>query len=88
MGIGCVEPAIPGKTYGWHDSSSFNIARVMQLAINGGRCIDCSSACPRYSQCAGAGKSLSINTGSLETFSPSTRCWSPLTSRWSTGATR
>ena len=68
VGIGCVEPAIPGKTYGWHDSSSFNIARVMQLAINGGRCIDCSSACPRYSQCAGAGKSLSINTGSLETF--------------------
>ena len=68
VGIGCVEPCVPGKTYGWHDSSSFNIAKVMQLAINGGRCIDCSPQCPRHEKCAGAGGRLGIDTGSLETF--------------------
>jgi pyruvate formate-lyase/glycerol dehydratase family glycyl radical enzyme len=68
VGIGCVEPCVPGKTYGWHDSSSFNIAKVMQLAINGGRCIGCGSHCPRYSKCAGIGGRLGIDTGSLESF--------------------
>jgi pyruvate formate-lyase/glycerol dehydratase family glycyl radical enzyme len=68
VGIGCVEPCVPGKTYGWHDSSSFNIAKVMQLAINGGRCINCGSHCPRYSKCAGIGGRLGIDTGSLESF--------------------
>ncbi|MBN2038851.1 MAG: formate C-acetyltransferase/glycerol dehydratase family glycyl radical enzyme [Spirochaetes bacterium] len=68
VGIGCVEPCVPGKTYGWHDSSSFNIAKVMQLAINGGRCIDCGPHCMRYEKCAGAGGRLGIDTGSLETF--------------------
>jgi pyruvate formate-lyase/glycerol dehydratase family glycyl radical enzyme len=68
VGIGCVEPCVPGKTYGWHDSSSFNIAKVMQLAINGGRCIDCNPKCPRHNKCAGIGGRLGIDTGSLETF--------------------
>jgi formate C-acetyltransferase len=68
VGIGCVEPAVPGKTYGWHDSASFNLAKVLQLAINGGRCIDCGPACPRGAVCAGAGKSLGPNTGSLSSF--------------------
>ncbi|NLA75268.1 MAG: formate C-acetyltransferase/glycerol dehydratase family glycyl radical enzyme, partial [Deltaproteobacteria bacterium] len=63
-----VEPCVPGKTYGWHDSSSFNMAKVMQLAINHGRCIDCSPECMRYSKCAGIGGRLGIDTGSLETF--------------------
>jgi formate C-acetyltransferase len=64
VGIGCVEPCVPGKTYGMHDSGSFNIAKVLQLAINGGRCIDCSEKCPYYSGCKGLGP----NTGSLESF--------------------
>jgi formate C-acetyltransferase len=68
VGIGCVEPAVPGKTYGWHDSSSFNLAKVLQLSINGGRCIDCGPGCPRHAKCAGAGKSLGPDTGSLESF--------------------
>jgi len=68
VGVGCVEPAVPGKTYGMHDAGSLNMALVLHMAINGGRCIDCSSACPRYGRCAGAGKGLSINTGSLESF--------------------
>lgn len=68
VGIGCVEPAVPGKTYGWHDSASFNTAKVLQLAINGGRCIDCGPACPRHARCAGAGGGLGPDTGSLADF--------------------
>ncbi|MBR4702518.1 MAG: formate C-acetyltransferase/glycerol dehydratase family glycyl radical enzyme [Oscillospiraceae bacterium] len=63
VGVGCVEPCVPGKTYGWHDSGSFNLAKVLQLAINGGRCIDCSEACGYYTKCRGLGP----DTGSLET---------------------
>ena len=63
VGVGCVEPCVPGKTYGWHDSGSFNLAKVLQLAINGGRCIDCSESCEYYARCKGLGP----DTGSLET---------------------
>lgn len=66
--VGCVEPDLPGKEYGYHDAAYINIAKIMELAINGGRCIDCSRHCPRYSHCAGAGSQLGPNTGSLETF--------------------
>jgi formate C-acetyltransferase len=68
VGIGCVEPSVPGKTYGWHDSGSVNLAKILQLSINGGRCIDCGEGCGFYSRCAGAGGSLGPDTGSLETF--------------------
>ena len=63
VGVGCVEPCVPGKTYGWHDSGSFNLAKVLQLAINGGRCIDCGEGCAYYGKCHGLGP----DTGSLET---------------------
>ncbi|MCL2392796.1 MAG: formate C-acetyltransferase/glycerol dehydratase family glycyl radical enzyme [Oscillospiraceae bacterium] len=68
VGVGCVEPSIPGKTYGWHDSGSVNLTKIMQLAINGGKCIGCSEKCVQYDVCAGAGGTLGPNTGSLETF--------------------
>ncbi len=68
VGVGCVEPAVPGKTYGMHDAGSLNMAMVLLMAINGGRCIDCSSSCPRWEKCGGKGEGLSINTGSLESF--------------------
>jgi formate C-acetyltransferase len=68
VGIGCVEPAVPGKTYGWHDSGSLNLAKILQLSINGGRCIDCSDKCRFYMDCAGAGGGLGPNTGSLVYF--------------------
>jgi formate C-acetyltransferase len=68
VGVGCVEPSIPGKTYGWHDSGSFNLAKTVQLALNHGRCIDCSDKCPFHAKCAGAGKSLSPDSGGLDTF--------------------
>ena len=66
--VGCVEPDATGKEYGWHDAAYFNINKVLELAINNGRCMECSGDCPRYSKCAGVGKSLGIDTGSLETF--------------------
>ncbi len=66
--VGCVEPDLPGKEYGYHDAAYVNIAKVMELALNGGRCIDCSSSCPNYTRCAGIGKSLGPDTGSLENF--------------------
>lgn len=65
VGVGCVEPDVPGREYGWHDSSSLNLALILHMAINGGHCIDCSPACPRHARCAGAGRGLSIDTGSL-----------------------
>jgi len=68
VGIGCVEPSIPGKTYGWHDSGSVNIAKILQLSINHGRCIDCADSCPFFEKCAGAGGSLGPDTGGLDTF--------------------
>jgi formate C-acetyltransferase len=69
VGVGCVEPAVPGKTYGWHDSGSVNLAKIATLALNGGKCLDCNKNCKVYSKCVGAGRTLGLNTGSLETFS-------------------
>ena len=68
VGVGCVEPDTPGYEYGWHDSSSLNLALILQMAINHGRCIDCSESCPFHAKCAGAGKCLGIDTGSIEDF--------------------
>ena len=34
--VGCVEPSVPGREYGWHDAAYFSIARVMELALNDG----------------------------------------------------
>lgn len=66
--VGCVEPDLPGYEYGYHDAAYMNIAKVMELALNGGQCIDCSSRCPRYAKCAGAGEHLGPDTGSLADF--------------------
>ena len=66
--VGCVEPDLPGKEYGYHDAAYMSIAKVMELALNGGQCIDCSKHCPRFAECAGAGKHLGPDTGNLETF--------------------
>jgi len=66
--VGCVEPDAAGKEYGWHDAAYFNMNKVLELAVNNGRCAECSAECPRYAKCAGAGKSLGIDTGSIETF--------------------
>jgi formate C-acetyltransferase len=66
VGIGCVEPSVPGKTYGWHDATYFGMPKVLLLAINNGQCMDCSPQCPRHVNCAGAGKQLGLQTGYLK----------------------
>ncbi len=68
VGIGCVEPSIPGKEYGWHDAAYFNMAKVFQLSINNGCCIGCNSGCKQYAACVGAGKTLGPPTGKLTDF--------------------
>jgi formate C-acetyltransferase len=37
--VGCVEMSVPGREYGWHDSSYFSIARVLELALNDGHAL-------------------------------------------------
>lgn len=66
--VGCVEPDVSGKSYGWKDCGHMNIARVLELAINDGRCFNCSADCPRWADCGGKGEQLGLKTGSLEDF--------------------
>ena len=66
--VGCVEIDSGGKEYGWHDSAYFSISKVLELAINNGRCIGCGAHCPRWDDCGGLGKRLGPETGSLADF--------------------
>ncbi len=62
---GCVEPDVSGKTYGWHDAGHMNIAKVLELAINDGRCLHCGPTCARWEKCGKLGKRLGPQTGDL-----------------------
>ena len=53
--IGCVEPQVGGKTEGWHDAAFFNMAKVMELALNDG--VDPTT-----------GKQAGLQTGDLTSF--------------------
>ncbi|MBQ8831150.1 MAG: formate C-acetyltransferase/glycerol dehydratase family glycyl radical enzyme [Oscillospiraceae bacterium] len=64
--VGCVEPDVSGKSYGWKDCGHMNIARVLELAINDGRCFNCGEGCPRWEICGKVGSQLGLKTGSLE----------------------
>ncbi len=66
--VGCVEIDAGGKEYGWHDSAYFSMAKVLELAINDGRCIGCGAHCHRWDDCGSEGKRLGIQTGSLTDF--------------------
>ncbi|WPC75814.1 glycyl radical diol dehydratase GrpM [Vibrio porteresiae] len=35
--IGCVEPQAPHRTDGWHDAAFFNVAKVLEITLHGGR---------------------------------------------------
>ncbi len=61
--VGCVEIDAGGKEYGWHDSAYFSIAKILELAINDGRCMGCGAHCLRWDKCGGAGKQLGPQTG-------------------------
>ncbi len=66
--VGCVELDLPGKEYGWHDAAYVNTPKMMEMVINGGRCLDCGPHCARWESCGAIGKHLGPNTGSLETY--------------------
>lgn len=66
--VGCVEIDLPGKEYGWHDAAYTNTAKLMEMVLNGGRCLDCGPHCPRWEKCGALGKHLGPDTGSLATY--------------------
>jgi len=54
--IGCVEPAVPGKSYNAPAASKFNLVKCLELALNNGMCPLC-------------GKQLGPRTGDAYSFS-------------------
>ncbi len=66
--VGCVEISLPGKEYGWHDAAYVNTAKMMEMVLNGGRCLDCGPHCARWENCGAIGGHIGPNTGSLETY--------------------
>ena len=66
--VGCVEPNLPYREYGWHDASYINTVKFMEMVLNGGRCLDCGPHCPRWDKCGATGGHLGPDTGSLETY--------------------
>ena len=66
--VGCVEIDLPGKEYGWHDAAYVNTAKMMEMVLNGGRCLDCGPHCARWEKCGAVGKHLGPDTGSLDTY--------------------
>lgn len=56
--VGCVEPNIPGKEYGWHDAAYVNTVKMIEMAVNGGRVLDGPDK----------DKQIGPDLGSLETF--------------------
>ncbi len=66
--VGCVEPDATGKSYGWKDCGHMNMAKVLELAMNDGRCINCGPGCMRWEKCGAIGERLGLETGSLEDF--------------------
>ncbi|HXK47776.1 MAG TPA: formate C-acetyltransferase/glycerol dehydratase family glycyl radical enzyme [Deltaproteobacteria bacterium] len=66
--VGCVEIDAGGKEYGWHDAAYFSISKVLELAINDGRCIGCGQHCPRWDVCGALGRKIGPSTGSLADF--------------------
>lgn len=66
--IGCVEVDIAGKENGWHDAAYVNTVKILEMALNGGRCFDCGKHCPRWEKCGAIGKRLGPDTGNLGEF--------------------
>ncbi len=66
--VGCVENQIPGKEFSWMDTCYINFAKIFELAINNGKCVNCSEACHLYQKCVVEGKGMGIETGYLKDF--------------------
>ncbi|MBP3927120.1 MAG: formate C-acetyltransferase/glycerol dehydratase family glycyl radical enzyme [Clostridium sp.] len=66
--VGCVEIDLPGKEYGWHDAAYVNTPKMMEMVVNGGRCLDCGPHCARWEKCGALGEHVGPNTGDLTTY--------------------
>ncbi len=66
--VGCVEFNLPGKEYGLHDAAYVNTAKMMEMVLNGGRCLDCGPHCARWEKCGAVGDHIGPDTGSLDTY--------------------
>ena len=38
--VGCVEPDLPGMEYGFHDAAYVIMARILELSLNSGKCVE------------------------------------------------
>lgn len=66
--VGCVEIDLAGKEYGWHDAAYVNVPKMMEMVLNGGRCLDCGPHCMRWEKCGAVNQKLGPDTGSLENY--------------------
>ncbi|MEN6315725.1 MAG: formate C-acetyltransferase/glycerol dehydratase family glycyl radical enzyme [Clostridiaceae bacterium] len=53
--VGCVELTTHGNTLGWSDAAMFNMVKVLELALNNGKCML-------------TGKQMGVETGTLRDF--------------------
>ncbi len=53
--VGCVELTTPGNNLGWSDAAMFNMVKALELALNGGVCLQ-------------TGAQMGPDLGSLETY--------------------
>ena len=53
--VGCVELSTQGNYLGWSDAAMFNLVKVLELALNDGKCMI-------------SGKQIGPNTGTLENY--------------------
>lgn len=53
--VGCVEPAVGGKTYAWCNAGYFNLAKCLELALTDGKCLL-------------TGKQMGIHTGNAQAY--------------------
>ncbi len=61
--VGCVEISLPGKEFGWHDAAYFNNAKVLEIALNDGKCLF-----PVEQNIVKPGERIGLETGDLSTF--------------------
>ncbi len=66
--VGCVEIDLPGKEYGWHDAAYVNTPKMMEMVLNGGRCLDCGPHCLRWESCGARGEHIGPDTGNLASY--------------------
>lgn len=66
--VGCVEIDLPGKEFGWHDAAYVNTPKMMEMVLNGGRCLNCSPDCARWERCGAVGEHIGPDTGNLAEY--------------------